>query len=209
MKFTVEATVWPVGTERWRLQKDGSWRLLKHDVKIDEVLDWVTNRVRDVKSYGKHDGQVTLGAKVYRSNPSTFSMAEDRVSVGATVHRFSKPNEFTIDELRDVIRQGEDSKNNSLILNLKGQFLLREFNQQLRNSPEVAVRHETFVAGAGYVGRKAAADDGYIKRVYAAMLQCWVKHLESGRVQQYADLPATRPIDRLQARVRELTSGLR
>jgi hypothetical protein len=209
MKFTVEATIWPVETERWRLQKDGSWRLLEDDLKINEVSDWMTNRVTGVKSYCKPDGKVTLGAKVYRSNPSEFSLDEEHVSVGAMVHRFSKPHKFTIDELREVIKQGDDSKNNSLVLNLTGHFLLREFNQQLRDSPEVAVRHETFIAGGGYVGPKAAADDHYIKSVYGAMLQCWVTHLESGEVHQYVDLPATRPIDQLWARVEELTSGLR
>jgi hypothetical protein len=86
-----------------------------------------------------------------------------------------------------VLAGGDDSKNNSLILNLNGAFELRQWPpfDIHRNDPTMILCHETFAAGNEYVGVDAAQDDQHVGELYRGSLVGWLNHLKYGRTQEY------------------------
>ena len=81
---------------------------------------------------------------------------------------------LTIDQLKELIRSGDDSHHNQIRINDKREIYL---------SPVVGAqcldgiigRFETFDAGNRYVGPRAANDDEFINRIYIA-IQKWKEH---------------------------------
>lgn len=208
MIFTVDARV-KLGIERWRLQRDGNWRPLGDDLNINGQKDWTTRNVNDTKPYCQSDIEVNLGPTTYKANPSQHLMGEELVTVEAAVHRLTKPHKFTIKELRDVIRNGDDNRNNILIIDLGGSFSLREFIPGIIHDPEIAVRHEAFIAGNGYIGEAASRDNRFIKQIFLSMLNGWIMHLRTGEVNIFIDYATTKTEAELLEELDKINAQLR
>jgi hypothetical protein len=53
--------------------------------------------------------------------------------------------------------------------------------------PTSVLRYETFQCGNGYVGQKAAADDGFMQRLFNSLMEEW-KSLGGRLTQRYIDV---------------------
>lgn len=80
-------------------------------------------------------------------------------------------NELTIDQLRDIICSGDDSHANQLRIKRNGEIFL-SCSVGADDLDGIRGRFETFDAHNGYVGPRAAADDSFINRLFAA-IQAW------------------------------------
>ena len=104
----------------------------------------------------------------------------------------------------NLIRQGDDQRNNVLVIDLNGHFNLLEFNTNLVNSFDLAVRHEAFISGNGYVGAQAADDETFTKRVFHTMLYGWLEHLQTGQANWFMDIPAQKSLDEVHKEIDSL-----
>jgi hypothetical protein len=112
---------------------------------------------------------------------------------------------FTKEEVAQVLRAGDDNRNNSLIVDFEGNVKLVPFTN---NNKTYAARFETFGAGNGYVGEKSQLN--HLTGTYQALLEAWVSYLEYGQANKigvyrdYADYHKT--IEELQEEAVKLTS---
>lgn len=171
-----------------RLRKHGAWRditppepIMPDDLTFETAVD-----AQAVLSRLTASSDNSLPGKI---TPDYF----------AVVHRDQQPPIPSYDELRDAIRNGNDLVNNVLVLTIDGHFRLRG-NLPLptdAETPDTAVRHETFAAGGDYVGAQAAEDLEFLKDTYLAMLDSWLIHLETGETCLYRDYPCAKSEDEL------------
>lgn len=208
MKFLVEAHV-GIGGERYRLQRDGGWRLLNGQ-SFSEA-DYAVDEFSHAALALPRDKSIELGGKTYVANP-TMSTIGDLLNktafVQPHVHRLHKPRRFIREELEAVIASGDDRKYNVLTLDLKGYFHLLPRMDVTALTP-IAVRHETFCPGNEYVGGRAAADDEFLNLMYRCTLESWVQHLQTGEVNILNDeLIGKKSEEELWEQVEELTQHL-
>lgn len=94
----------------------------------------------------------------------------------------NNPNEFTIENIRKMIRSGDDSRNSQIRVREDGIVYLSYVvgNEDLEG---LQFRLESFSAGSGYVGVKASEDEAWIERLYSALKQNW-----SSKTRGYLDV---------------------
>lgn len=85
---------------------------------------------------------------------------------------------FTENEIREVLRAGNDFRNNRLVIDEDGYVRLIEggLYYELYQYP---VAQETYCAGNNYVGQYANLDN--LNEVYLGLLDGWLQHLQTGR----------------------------
>ena len=80
---------------------------------------------------------------------------------------------FSIRELKDVLRKGDDSKNNTLVIDENAQFALVQ-----KGAMQYPVRFEMFCSGNGYVGKNIPEE--FIKDYFGMALSGWLHYLNDG-----------------------------
>ena len=186
-RFTVDADV---QFQPYRLQVDGGWRELDSGGSGLNIRDsdLVLTDVREMGKYEKRKRIENIGGKTYFVNPNPVQVFSDKHAfVFPRLHRTQAPRRFTRRELYHVIANGDDSIFNSLILDFDGRFSLIDFHSPERIDSEIAVRNECFCAGNGYVGRDAANDRGHMDGTYLGMLDGWIKHLKTRKLDIFVD----------------------
>lgn len=173
--------------ERWRLQKDETFRKINdNDPVID--LDRRFTMPAELLKYHQPNYRITLDGKAVTANRTEGRLGEESYSLSGIAHRQERviiPHE---QELKSVLRNGDDSETSTLILSLDGRFeLLPRVHINVVGNPSWAVRYETFDGGNDYVGPDAADDEDHVSQVYVAMLGGWVDHVLSGRLNVYVD----------------------
>lgn len=199
MLFTVELVT--LSHIRFRLQEDDSWRKLENNFNLQST-DFRTDEPSIVVQKSKGKDVIELEGNIYRINPSLYSRTEtDIVYYTSMVFRRTFPSIPDKEQLRQVIAAGDDSKNNSLILNVYGKFELRQRPPYdiHQNDPTVIVRNETFAAHNDYVGPNASKDDSHIDAHYLTSLRHWVNHLYFGQSHKYSGEFTTKTIAEIQA----------
>lgn len=83
-----------------------------------------------------------------------------------------KPNEFTIESLRKLIESEDDSVHTQFRVSTDGFLFLSRIvgNSEL---DEIKFSLETNIQGNGYVGKSAASNEDWIKRVFDAVNKNW------------------------------------
>jgi hypothetical protein len=84
---------------------------------------------------------------------------------------------LTEDQLRELIRFGDDSKKNQIRIKRDGTIFLSNI-VGADNLGDIIGRFETFQPGNNYVGSKAASDDRYIKRLFLT-IKHWIDYPQS------------------------------
>lgn len=91
----------------------------------------------------------------------------------------------TKENLIEVIKNGDDSHNNVLVLNLDGSFELLDgtggFIVEEVKEDNYVVHCETFDAGNDYVGENASKDNEYIDKIYSWALRYWNEYKITGK----------------------------
>lgn len=204
MRFTVELSGWDF---KYRLQKDGTWRHLKNHPKLSPA-DFQTDKRQDVLQQSKGKGNIELDGNLFEIEPEVAQIGpgSKHLWYSSTVYRDTFPAKPEVEQLRLTIHSGDDSRNNSLILNVYGQFKLRPrppFNIH-QNDPTIVARDETSMAGNGYVGPKAASDNIYIRDLYLLFMECWLAHLKVGKTRMYRDYPASKTQEQIDKELSQL-----
>lgn len=172
MKFTVDVKELLDTTHR--LKKDGTFKeftgshpkeLLDDDFTFDDFYQ--------AQNWKKSQKFVEVDGEKIEVNPRSSSFGDPIVRLYP--HRTGKPkkNFISLEELKTVLLSGDDSIDNSLIIDFDGFLHLVPF-RQAKNGP-YAVRFETFLAGNGYVGNESSLN--HIENTYKALLQGWEIHL--------------------------------
>lgn len=87
----------------------------------------------------------------------------------------------------DVIKNGDDSIDKKVMLNVDGTFELIA-NEEFSFDLEYVGRSETLDAGNDYVGINASQDVEYINRSYTMFLKAWLRYIKNNHNQQYLDV---------------------
>jgi len=84
----------------------------------------------------------------------------------------NNPNEFTLENVRQLIKDGDDTRNSQIRVRNDGIAYLSYVvgNQQLEG---LQFRLETFQAGNGYVGIQASEDEQWIEQVFRTLERNW------------------------------------
>lgn len=90
------------------------------------------------------------------------------------------------EQLKDVIRTGNDNQDNLLILNQDVSFKLIPLDER-DDSVTYVARHETFDSGNDYVGTRAADDAQFINQHYVESLEAWLNYVKRGSIKQLCD----------------------
>ena len=85
-------------------------------------------------------------------------------------------NTLTQDQFKDLIANADDNYDNQIRVKENGQVYISRI-VGAENIEGLRFRFETFNAGNGYVGQKAANDLTYVKETYQSLKKCW----EQGR----------------------------
>lgn len=189
----------------YRQQNDGGWRECLDDKGLKET-DFRCADPAEVTQRSVAPKSLEIGGKTYDIDPHVWPTKNDQLYFASTVFRRDYPNEPSRDQLVQVIANGDDSVSNVLILDVYGQFELRQsppFNQLL-NDPSIIVFHETFIAGNNYIGPDASEDGNHIEELFIDSLEYWKNHLKDGRNQDYSDTTTSMSYDEIQQELREL-----
>ena len=80
---------------------------------------------------------------------------------------------LTEDDVRQMISAGDDSHMNQIRVSKSGEVYLSQDIVGAIDIDDLRFRFETFDAGNGYVGNKAANDRKYIDRLYRTIIANW------------------------------------
>ena len=202
MVFTVELDQI---VQLFRLQKDGSWRECTRDRSLQDS-DLTCDTAYEVTERSATKGTLEIKGIVYDIDPDQWPTENEQLHHSSSVFRRDYPREPTLAQLKSTIATGDDSVNNSLILNVHGKFELRQsppFNQ-LINDPSIVVRHETFIRGNEYVGPEAAAHETLMHDLFVSSLEHWKNHIKYHITQEYSDTPAGETLEQIQKKLEEL-----
>lgn len=195
--------------DSWRLQKDGSWRQID-DIQVYEGdrKFWTPDEVDYY--YALENVKTTIGGETVIINPrGVYQRSPDHYRISARLVRMSKPKVPNMKQLRSVILAGNDAVNNSLVLLVDGNFELIPLEDLPPRNARIAVRYETFAAGNDYVGQGAAADDDFIRHTYTDMLDLWLRHLRTGRLNIWDDTGATKRLEDILKEIELVTAALK
>lgn len=184
MIFTITSYNFLLGIEpNYRLQKDGSWKEITDFHEYNPSTDMTFSSHQDAVHWLKiNEKQYINGIKCSTSPYQSVTLGDDRhFYFEILTHRKTKPHLFTRDELKEVLKNGDDTVHNSLYIDFDGYVKLKNItnNGDFIGYDEYAVRNESFDAFNGYVGEEF--DDEYINTLYLNLLEEWHMHLISGR----------------------------
>lgn len=81
-------------------------------------------------------------------------------------------NSLTIDQVRNMISNADDMINNQIRVTKTGNVYVSTV-VGAKDISDLKFRYETYLAGNGYVGLKAAADNKYIQNLYNRLRRDW------------------------------------
>jgi len=186
----------------FRLQRAIKWR---DSTKKQELLkrDYVTQDPNDIIKKQVKNTSVAISGKKYSVEPVVFNLAKATTTLHyqALVYRKLFPEIPSLNQLQKAIHDGNDREYNCLVLNVYGEFELRQpknYNNMYQD-PTVVVRHEISVPGNGYVGPEAAKDTEYVETQYRTSLYFWNKHLKSYKTNYFIDMDVSKSIKQIVA----------
>lgn len=203
MKFTIDVSKLIDTTHR--LKKDGIFKKYEgeHDKEIlDDDLTF--NNYYEAKVWKNNTDYVDVEGETMPVNPTSYGLADPYISIRP--HRTGKPKQsyFTEEHLREVILNGNDSVNNSLVVDFDGYLHLVPFKNAIDNL--YAVRFETFVAGNGYVGNRTSHE--HLEGTYLSLLDGWSTHL-IGHDTVYRDYPSNKTKEELISEIEDAIKELK
>ena len=182
-------------TPLFRLQNDGTWRKCEADKSLCDT-DRMCETPSEVMRLSNMNGAVELHGKVYDIDAREWPTKNDQLHHGSQVFRKEFPQTPSKEQLKKVLACGDDSFHNQLVLNVNGEFELRQ-KGAFANDPSKVVRFETFCAGNGYVGEEMANNDSFLNDNFLSALNFWISHLKTGDTQAYCDLYLSASLDQM------------
>lgn len=179
--------------EFFRLQKDGTWRKCEYESKM-EPNDFSTNDSTIIISKQIVNVAQEINSKSYiiKREKEITPAKDDQLFYAARILRKDFPPIPTVERLKDVISGGDNKHINVLIIDVNGDFKLKQtppFDFTIKD-PTVCARHEAFTARNDNIGKNAAESANFINSLYRDMLERWVNHLRTGKVNIFVDYSA-------------------
>ncbi|NMH72794.1 hypothetical protein HF078_06900 [Bacillus sp. RO2] len=202
MKFTIDVSTM-IRTEH-RLKKDGSFKKFTGAEEKELLEDDMTfDSYNDAKYWKSNTEYIEVEEERIEVNPIISNLTDPHVSIRP--HRTGKPRYsfFSEEELKEVLLSGDDSTNNSLIVDFEGKLHLIPFEEAKTRG--YAARFETYMAGNGYVGARSSLN--HITDTYLSLLEAWSIHLSSHDM-IYRDYPSSHTKEQLISEIKEKISKL-
>ncbi len=211
MKFLLELNV--NFDKLYRLQQDQSWRCSESYFQQSFLTlsdtDQLFLKLEHLRPYFKQK-KVNIEGEEYSINQDEIDVFGGRNAfLLPKVYRLTVPLLPSREELTQVIAEGDDRQNNALIIDLEGHFKLMGFSRARRVLAPIAVRNEAYVAGNGYVGIVPAQDAIFLEREYLSLLEGWVSHLHSGRLDIFVDESTQRKEKDILTEIEELSQKIK
>lgn len=93
-------------------------------------------------------------------------------------------NTLTIDEMKELIANGDDSHDNQIRVTKSGQIYLSQDVVGAEQVHDLQFRFETIDAGGDWIGPNAASDEKWINRLFTAAQKHW-KEKKSTYIDSY------------------------
>lgn len=194
MKFTIDLkkTIGIFNQEHYRWKQDKTWRLVEGKDEIKES-DKVFTSLEEVNSLTRGSNiKIKLNGKEIIANRGLVSLKEPTWRLKPAIHRIRKPQIPSREEFIQTMTSANVDHLNVLVIDLNGHFKMltpHENEEHLKqfSGNYMAVRHESFSAGTGYVGPEILNDKKFLEDVYLNMLHGWYLHLQTNRFQIYVD----------------------
>lgn len=192
----------------FRLQNNGSWRQRDYHERKLADNDFLSEKVFELILLQEKNKVVDIDGTSYNV---MLENGDSDLYYDVFVKRGIFPLIPAKEQLRSIIRQGDDRIPNSLILNVYGFFELRNFyTMQLDiDDPTLVFRYETFAAGNVYVGEESANDNRYIDDLYTTFLKGWYEHLNGGHTNMYFESESKETEVQLTAMINNLQGNWR
>ncbi|PAD21319.1 protein kinase domain-containing protein [Terribacillus saccharophilus] len=116
-------------------------------------------------------------------NEKDIKWDENGLYFSIKLHKVNSPKHlFTEEEIEKVLRKGDDSKDNILVIDADGYANLVEYQEYIREKYPVV--HETYIAYNNNVGKYSSLTQ--LKSEYISSLESWLRYLKDGS-RQYVD----------------------
>ncbi|BFH13516.1 hypothetical protein WJ0W_006197 [Paenibacillus melissococcoides] len=203
MKFTINVARAIIETHR--LKKDGKFGPIPKPYKILEEDDMTFNSKLEAEEYIHRKEEWVVDDGITVKVGGAKGLTDPSIHIRA--HRVTKPKNmlFTKDELRDILKSGDDSKNNVLIIDWDGTVKLIPFRSVAELRDGYAVRLESYLAGNSYVGAKSRLN--HLSSTYSTLLAGWLSHLES-HDEVYRDYPPVESDEELISKIKEVYENM-
>lgn len=179
MFFTINAYKIPLECV-YRLKSNSKWEPQDNFKKFDLENDMIFKTHEEAEKWIESERILSINGEKVNALCLHENLEIDSFNIEIVVHRISKPNIFTIEELKKLLEEGDDRYNNSLIIDFDGKLKLVQSNpEEIIYHSNYAVINEVYNSGNGFVGRKF--DDLYLRFVYLNLLDNWLLHIQSGR----------------------------
>lgn len=156
----------------YRMKKDGTFQKFKgqHFKEVEDDDETFVSQ-SDAKFTASKINSIEVDGETI--NLRTGHLGSMHITVRP--HRTGKPSNklFSREDLKQVLLNGDDNRNNSLIVDFEGDLRLIPY-EDIRSTPH-AVRYESFQSGNGYVGFDSSLS--HLERTYLGMLDGWESHL--------------------------------
>lgn len=160
----------------------------KHIGLEEDRFFFISSRVEIVEIAKKIEDKIK---KIINDNGKTWS--DSSYHIEKRLIKIKNPTHlFTKKEVYDVIKNGDDFKNNVLAMDERGYVHLIDADEKKFLYPVI---FETFCAGKNYVGK--FTDEIYADTMYLSLLQGLLDYLESGTNQYVDDIESTSEEDLL------------
>ncbi len=178
MMFLLESSV---EDRIYRLKNDNKWRLLKESYYPNKVLSYVTakDKLFSVLEEIKNE-EVSYLKDLELIIPRMYDVSD--IELEPKVWRLTQPQIPQKQELESVLLEGDDNRDNVLILDLNGYFHLLSPKKSKNNYP-IAVKYDTFCAKEENVGKNALENKRKLEKTYTQLLDGWLTHLLTGKLE--------------------------
>ncbi|TDK45559.1 hypothetical protein [Algoriphagus formosus] len=192
----------PLESICYRLDNNREWQPCEDPTALGQN-DFRTNNRIEILDLQVEDESITIEGKVYKINSTdgVDVLAMEDLSYSVYGFREDYPNPPQRKQLEQVLREGDDSVFNTLVLKSDGQFCLINPEEIIFNKidPEIIYQFEGFVGGNGYVGPTIEDDnfDDYILDFFRTGIHYWRDHLTKKELHQQSDTFEGNDIDDL------------
>jgi len=180
------------------------WREIEPDDEIYHNLASALAAISMLPEIIKYDG----GEYRIKSNTGIVLIGDsDRGFPILRAHRTEACHVFSVAEVQQAIRVGDDAVGNMLGVDHNGHVVLtprEKFDKQ-----RLAVCMESFDPGNDYVGEAAANDEEHVNDCARMLMQGFATHLISGKMGVYIDWCPSESLSDLRSSVDEAFGNLR
>lgn len=187
----------------FRLKEDRQWKRIAYK-NINQTFgdDYLTEDSKELANFIQDNSSISIEGKIWVVNPRSLSITDFSVlHKKVLIKRDKFPILPEITQLTSVIKNGDDEKNNTIVLKSDGNFELIENYDNNEDNPNIISRYPVFIGGNEYIGKDASEDHGHVSNVYRSLLSDWYSHLLTNRTNYFSDTIILETVDELKVKI--------